>query len=219
MTTAAIPAHRAIDPPYRMRKLPRNKAGYVIPWFVGDDAEGHPDFRLLRPDYLAAAKDHLCMLCGQPMGRWCTFVVGPMCAVNRVSAEPPSHLDCATYAVQVCPFLSVPKMVRRETGLEGKHIPGIPIVRNPGVALLWTVARSQIRPFDAAGTGVLFDIGNPPHTATWWAQSRAATREEVLESLTTGMPALAEAAAADGPRAFEELQRRHQAALQWLPQS
>jgi len=41
-----------------------------------------------------------CWLCGQPLGKFMCFVVGPMCAINKTSAEPPSHRDCALYAVQ-----------------------------------------------------------------------------------------------------------------------
>jgi hypothetical protein len=38
--------------------------------------------------------------------RW-SFVVGPMCGINRNSAEPPSHKECAQWSARNCPFLSV----------------------------------------------------------------------------------------------------------------
>ena len=46
------------------------------------------------------------------MGVHKAFVIGPMCAVNRVIApEPPSHRDCGTFSARVLP---VPVAAARE---------------------------------------------------------------------------------------------------------
>ena len=58
-----------------------------------------------------------CWLCGQTLGKHMTFPIGPMCAITRTTAEPPSHLACAEYAVKACPFLSQPRMRRNERDL------------------------------------------------------------------------------------------------------
>ena len=108
--------------------------GYPVPWFVawldddGKPAEcgaGTPDFRIiLEGAAMTAHRFNLCWLCGQRLGSHNAFVVGPVCAVNRTSAEPPMHLDCATWSVQGCPFLTRPHMHRREAGLpEGRRSP------------------------------------------------------------------------------------------------
>lgn len=198
-----------------MARLPRNKAGYVVPWFVGW-VDGQPDFRVIRPDGVRdALRFDLCWLCGQHRGRFGTFVIGPMCAVNRVSAEPPSHQDCATYAAQVCPFLTTPSMVRREKGLPEHQAPaGEMIRRNPGVALCWT-SRTW-KSFALPDGGTLVDVGDP-EAVEWWAHGRTATRDEVLASIDSGLPLLQESAAEEGFRAVAELGRMHERALTLVP--
>src|SRR5262245_53363166 len=129
------------DMPGRIRTLPRNKAGYPVPDFVAW-INREPDFRVIKPGGIQRALHlRLCWVCGIPFTRQedAAFVIGPMCAVNRVSAEPPSHLDCATYSARLCPFLSVPQMTRRERHKPAGAVspPGIMIMRNPGVALVW----------------------------------------------------------------------------------
>lgn len=204
-----------VELPQRMRGLPVNKAGYVVPWFVAW-VNGEPDFRVIRAGGISdALRFRQCWLCGHRLGKYATFVVGPMCAVNRVSAEPPSHKDCSEYAVKVCPFLTRPNMVRRENNLpEGHAMPaGHMIARNPGATVVWTSSTwSAFR----AGDGVLFDIGDPNNVA-WYREGRKATRDEVLESMTSGLPLLAKMAGEEGPHAVAELDRQYQRALTYVP--
>jgi hypothetical protein len=47
-----------------------------------------------------------------------------------MSAEPPSHRECAEYAVRACPFLTRPLAVRNERGLDGFEPAGVMIKRN-----------------------------------------------------------------------------------------
>jgi len=49
--------------------------------------------------------NHWCQLCGQPLGRWCFFTGGELCAEQNAYFEPACHLDCLVYAMQVCPFI------------------------------------------------------------------------------------------------------------------
>jgi hypothetical protein len=210
---------RDLTLPERMRRLPTDKHGRPIPWFVHIDAAGVPDFRVIRRDGIPDAyRFAWCWVCGQPRGQHAAFVIGPMCAVNRVSAEPPSHLDCALYSARACPFLSTPNMVRRERGLDlieggirdpaGKMIP-----RNPGVAVVWSA--KTWKPFAAPG-GALFNVGEPTQI-TWWAHGRPATRDEVLASIDSGLPLLQQEAARQGKPALDQLDREHQRALRLLP--
>lgn len=206
----------SIEVPARMAKLPRNKAGYVVPWFVAE-INGEPDFRVVRVDGCAdAVRFELCWLCGQHLGRWSAFVIGPMCSVNRVSAEPPSHIECAEYAVQVCPFLSRPSMRRRDNGkpVEAEKPAGVMIERNPGVTVLW-VTHGGWSPVRAPG-GTLFDVGDPERVS-WWAHGREATRDEVLASIDSGLPILRGEAEREGPGALRELAGMHERALQLVP--
>jgi len=206
--------------PGRIDRLPRNKAGYPVPWFVAT-ISGLPDFRIIKPGAIQEARARkLCWVCGTPFGRQedRAFVIGPMCAVNRVSAEPPSHRDCAVYSATRCPFLTRPDMVRRD-----RHIPadavapaGISIRRNPGVALVWVTGYRSWGTFPDPAGGTLFSIGDP-REALWFARGRDATREEVLASIDSGMPILRDMADREGPGEAAALAAMYDLALACIP--
>lgn len=203
--------------PDRMAELPRDKHDRPVPWFVAW-VDGVPDFRVIRPRGLSDAYHRaICWVCGQPRDHIAAFLIGPMCAVNHVSAEPPSHLECATYSARACPFLTTPRMIRRERGLPAgasRNVAGTMIKRNPGVAVVWQ-SRTWRR-FEAPG-GHLFDIGHPFLTPDWYAQGRPATRAEVLASIDTGYPLLIDEARAEGDDALIALGRSYRRALDLVP--
>ena len=208
------------DMPGRIRLLPRSKAGYPVPDFVAW-IDGTPDFRIIRPGAIEMDLRHgLCWVCGTPFLRQedRAFTIGPMCAVNRVSAEPPSHRDCAVFSARFCPFLSTPQMTRRDRHkpAEAVNPAGIMITRNPGVALVWVTGYRSWHNFRDREGGTLFDIGDPKQTL-WFARGRAATRAEVLASIDSGLPILAEMAEQDGPEAMAELVNMHANALSYVP--
>lgn len=202
--------------PPRFAALPIDPVrGYPVPWFVAW-VDGKPDFRIIddRKRYTAVAEAR-CWLCGERMGAYKTFVIGPMCAINRISSEPPSHLDCADFAARACPFLVRPHAQRREGNLPEDHqeAPGNSIKRNPGVSLVWTTrAYSIVR----ADQSWLINVGEPS-SVKWYREGRAATREEVLESVRTGYPELLKIAAAQGVAAINELESRRAAAEKHYP--
>lgn len=201
--------------PLRMRALPRDDRGYPVPFFVAW-IDGKPDFRVADQAKLGAChNERRCWLCGEKLGRYMAFVIGPMCAVNRISAEPPSHIECARFAAQACPFLARPKALRRATGLpEDKIEPaGVMLPRNPGVALVWVTRKySLVR----TRNGVLFEVGNPEQTF-WYAEGRLASRAEVMESMQTGLPSLYEVAHAEGEQAVMELDTQVARATRLFP--
>ncbi len=186
-------------PPPKMARLPIDERGYPVPFFVAW-SEGKPDHRLADPRAMkACVEQNRCWLCGGPLGRFRSFVLGPMCAVNRINSEPPQHLECALYAAKACPFLTRPNAKRREANMiEPHHEPaGVLLKRNPGAVCVWTT--QSHRPFRQGG-GLLFDLG-PPHSMQWFVEGRPAKREEIEEAIRTGVPALMELARADGPKA------------------
>ena len=212
----------SVKMPRAVAALPRDRHGRPIPWFVHVDDAGVPDFRVVRAHGIELAWEfEWCWVCGRRRGRHAAFVIGPMCAVNRVSAEPPSHLDCAVYAARACPFLATPTMVRRERNLPAHRIPqpGHSIARNPGVALVWS-SRTWHRFWVPAATGgnpgVLFDVGEPT-AARWYAHGRDATRDEVSAAIEAGISILRAEADRDGPGATAQLARELAAALTILP--
>ena len=94
---------------------------------------------------------------------------------------------------------------------EGDGIAGLALMRNPGVAMVWITAEPS---FDLNLR--LFDIG-PPKKVRFFAHGREATREEIEDSIVTGLPFLRDAAERDGPEALEELERMVERARELLP--
>lgn len=208
-----------LPPP--MQLLARDRHNRPVPWFVHWEG-GAPDFRVIRPGGITdALRFELCWVCGTSRGRHAAFVIGPMCAVNRITAEPPAHLACAEWSAQACPFLATPTMQRRargiDTGPDGPHTDpaGVMLARNPGVAAVWSSRTWST--FEAPG-GLLFDVGTPSRVS-WWAHGRPATRAEVQASLDSGMPALRAEAGRDRrpAEALADLDRMHAQALPLLP--
>jgi len=203
--------------PNQMKHLRISEEGYPVPWFVHWVDENTPDFRVFNEEkFRSAFQNNRCWLCGKILGKYKTFVIGPMCMINRVNAEPPSHRACATYAAMTCPFLTQPKMRRNEVRElpENKKIAGIPIMRNPGVCVLWTTY--DFKPVKVNG-GILFELGKP-EGVEFFAQGRPATRDEVLASIVTGLPLLREADNYD-PTAMRMIDERVAEAMKLLPEA
>jgi len=209
------------DMPPRVAALSQDKHGYPVPWFVAW-IDGKPDFRVIGHDAIrTATMQKRCWICGMNFdgSEDRAFVIGPMCAVNRVTAEPPAHRECAVYSATHCPFLITPNMTRRDRHKPAgtKVPPGIMIPRNPGVALVWIAAdrawTAERQPRESGG-GVLFRLGEPSE-CLWFARGRTATRAEVLESIDSGLPLLRQMAEEDG--ALDELEASHERALSWVP--
>jgi hypothetical protein len=201
--------------PARMRKLPVDDRGYPVPWFVVW-LDGRPEFRVADTGKMHRARRHgYCWICGSNVGAVSTFVIGPMCMVNRVTSEPPCHADCAEFAATACPFLTLPRAQRRDGNLppDISDPAGMMIDRNPGVTCLWTTNRFRL--FDA-GNGSLYRLGDPARVQ-FFTQKRHATRDEVLASIDSGMPILRRLATEDGARAVVELESYYCKALPLLP--
>lgn len=232
-----IELRRELEPlPAQMANLPLHR-GYPVPWFVewiegsGDDmtacpiGAGAPEFRIMSHERLRTSVDEdRCWVCGGRLSSYRAFVIGPMCAVNLTSAEPPSHIECAEWSARNCPFLSRPHAHRRENGLpDGLTVTGgHAIKRNPGCCGVWVVHRRQHRIFSDRRGGQLFNIGSPPERVSWWAEGRAATREEVETSIKTGEPFLREQCDLERTEALwqeahAELDKYVARAVGWLP--
>ncbi len=208
--------------PVRLRALPLDARGYPIPWFVAW-INGAPEFRALDPDkWSRAVRDRLCWVCGLRLGRHLAFVIGPMCALNRVTSEPPCHLECAEWSAQHCPFLARPHARRREDAMTEeleKNVAGEAIKRNPGVACVWVTDSYKV--FNDGAGKPLIQIGEPG-SVRWYAEGREATRAEVDMSIATGLPALFDACdredtLAKRQAAYAALAVAKQKATQWLP--
>lgn len=202
--------------PKRMADLPVDERGYVVPWFV-QWVDGKPEFRAMDPEkFVRAIKEKLCWVCGGKLGVHMTFVAGPMCGINRTSSEPPCHRECAEWSAVNCPFMSNPRMVRREDNLpEGAgEMAGFGLRRNPGVTMLWHTRGYEIFKVEN-GFGVLIMMGEP-ESVDWYAEGRRTTRSEVLESIETGLPNLLALARLE-KGGIEHLDRARARFEKWLP--
>lgn len=208
---------RGLPPlPPHMRGLPVNAKGYPVPWFVGPGIDGEPDFRVVDAGKIGRAiNQRLCWLCGRPIGKTASFTVGPMCVINRISAEPPSHRACASFAAKACPFLAHPKAVRREANMpEHGDMPGLAVLSNPGATVVWTTASWESRPVDG---GVLFTMGEPI-AVDWFAEGRRATGIEAVDAFRKGADRLAALAQQlDGPDGLAEAVTMTVIAQKFLP--
>lgn len=183
--------------------------GYPVPWFTAR-VNGRPDFRVVGPEKVATAvAQRRCWVCGgrlAPVGQPAAFVVGPIGAVVRTSSEPPSHPDCAAFAVRACPFLARPAAKRRDhSDIPTAELPGIHLPHNPGVSAVWSALSWQV---ERHPEGFLFHLPDFPERVDWFREGRAATREEVDAAFEESL----KSAAVQGVEASEVVRLRREVA-------
>lgn len=110
-----------VEVPKSLRKRPRDRRGYPIPFIVFLDTQKRPHFTIndqQKHDHVT--RKGLCSLCGEKLkeakgepGVW--FIGGPVCFLSPMGAflDPGMHEDCARYAVQVCPYIAAPRYATR----------------------------------------------------------------------------------------------------------
>jgi len=209
--------------PIRLRSLPVQN-GYPVPWFVAKIEDVY-DFRFVEgKKIIPAVKKQLCWICGQKLGTYKAFALGPMCTINRVISEPPSHRECTEWSMRICPFLANRQEGRREKGLpENRRVPaGIGNTRQPKCNCLWITKSYSIKkikpePDREIEGGLLFFLGDPTE-AIWYQESRLATREEVLLELHNGYPFLLELAYREGEKSIKELEKKYKIAQSFAPE-
>lgn len=204
--------------PARMAGLPLDERGYPVPWFVAWQ-DGKPEFRAMDGRKFARAiREKLCWVCGERLGVNVCFVAGPMCGINRTSAEPPSHLECARWSARNCPFLTNPRQVRREDEVLNnanlrEDSAGIALTRNPGVAMLWITRQFEV--FNDGSGKPLIQMGEPD-SVEWFACGKPAAREQVQASIDSGLPNL-EAVARTQNGGLEALAKYVERFQRWIP--
>jgi hypothetical protein len=106
--------------PPLMAKNKRDKRGYPIPYIVFRDSKGKPQFTVNDHKLVTRCLNHnRCGICGNKLGDLIYFVGGPASAFhpNGAYVDPPMHKECATYALQVCPYIAF----RKYTGAKAKY--------------------------------------------------------------------------------------------------
>jgi hypothetical protein len=232
--TKAVELHPGLpEMPLRIRKLPVFR-GYPVPFFVdyvcknpfhaepsgnpvvhevGSSCMSEPEFRAMDPrKYRRCHRERLCWVCGEPLGKYLAFVIGPMCAVNRITSELANHRECAEWSAKACPFLSMPKARYREAGLpEGfKEPAGVCLDRNPGVAMVWITRSYSLFRAEHGNAGYLVNLGDPEEILAF-CEGRKATHEEIMHSIDTGIPILRQASidAGEPAEALAQLNQKY----------
>lgn len=177
--------------------------------------DGKYDFRIADQTKRArAARERLCWLCGEKVGKYLAFVIGPMCAVNRNTSEPGCHRECAEFAAQACPFLILPKAEYRRANLPAESsgqpfaLPG-----NPGAVCVWITKTYE--PYRVDG-GWLIRIGEAVE-ALWYCEGKSATRQQILDCFQNRLPLLTSFAKEEGAEAEAALCTMVEKAMVLLP--
>jgi hypothetical protein len=203
------------DAPFNIQALPVDKRGYPVPWFA-EWIGGEPEFRVVDPRKIAyATQQRLCFICGRTLGRIKAFVIGPMCTINRISSEPPTHYECALFAVKACPFLSQPLARRNELNLPDRMAPpGMMAQHNPGVVAVWATLHFKVE-LEGAAKG-LFTMGKPERVL-WFTEGRPAQRREADRALAAGAARLNALIEPGDHEGYFQLGRDTAEALKHLP--
>lgn len=202
----------------RIARLPVDKRGYPVPFFVAwpDGPHGEPEFRMADAQKMKLCiVAHLCWVCGERIRGPRAYVIGPMCSVTRTTSEPPSHIECAEWSVKGCPFLTKPQMERRKDDYilaRRNNGAGIMIERNPGVSAVWVTNGHKL--FDDQRGRKLFRV-NDPQAVSWWCEGRPATRSEVIASIESGMHFLLDPCVDQAER--DEVMEMRERVNQFLP--
>jgi hypothetical protein len=205
-----------IPMPARIRALPVTAKGFPALFFASK-IDGEYELRVAdSAKRVRCFNQNLCWLCGAKLGKYKSFVIGPMCVVNLTTSEPPSHLECSRYACTACPFLTKPRARRNSVDLpdEAHEGPGVMIDRNPGASCIYTVTSYKLI---RVSNGVLVALPKEPHSVEWWAGGKRCGREPVLASIDSGYPILMEMAKQEGWDAVAQLERQHEQAMRLVP--
>jgi hypothetical protein len=153
----------AIELPPKMRLLDRDRRGYPVPWIVQRDVTKRPFFVLNDTSKtVACGRRKLCGICGRKLERDTWLIGGPGAAFHEHGAylDPPMHRACATYALQVCPYIGTRYTKRVDHALlsQGKWPPGMVAVQEdhmiPEQPPFFVLART-------AGASMAMDQGAP----------------------------------------------------------
>lgn len=108
-----------VEMPDGISRLPVDR-GYPVPFFAAV-IDGKPDIRRVSAaKFHRCIKERLCWLCGEGLGEEVTFVLPVEALQAGKWTEPPCHLECARYAMAVCPFILNPERAYRS----GTKCPG-----------------------------------------------------------------------------------------------
>ena len=123
-----------VEMPPSLAARPRDARGFPITFVTLIDSQGQPDFTTLDARKIEACiTQGICGLCGErwpspsnspagarrPDDHLRAFVGGPLSCESRMFYDPPMHVECAEYAMQVCPHIATPTARYKKQALGG----------------------------------------------------------------------------------------------------
>lgn len=192
----------------KMRPVDRAR-GLPAPWFLADqDGSESYDFRKVAARRVAIARrNRLCWVCGQSFVRDAAVIGGIASMINSIVVDPPSHVECAEFAVKVCPFMVYPEK-RRGPEAENNVTPGEMLPHNPGLAFVFIAGYPHFIDSSDGRGGRLIRMPPVPLQLTAWARGRWAQPDELAAGIRLGMSKLMDIAFSEGTGSLLDLGAR-----------
>jgi hypothetical protein len=152
--------------PLRMLALRIDSMGWPVPFFAKIQNDPQPVPQVPDPEKMQLTiQRRLCYICGEKLGAYACFLAGPPVGVNRTTNEPPSHVHCARWMARNDSFLLLQDVV-----------------------MLWTTKTYEVL-LDQKTRGAIFAMGDPD-SIEWLAAGKPATKDQIMQTLEAGVPAL-----------------------------
>jgi hypothetical protein len=152
--------------PRRLPSRPRDPRGFAISWFSLILPDGSARISVNDSAKRSRALAHrLCWTCGQPLGRFVSFVLGPVQTLSRITTELPSHRECILLCAARLPISG-----QSATRAFGRAVLELlcgyrsPLPDNPGLHALWVTRTYQPEPTPRDAR--IIRIGEP-ESVTW----------------------------------------------------
>jgi hypothetical protein len=91
--------------PRFLSTLPKDSNGLPIPFLSTLRAKGQPYSMIDPAKWESAFRREVCGLCGKELSPILAFIGGPLNLDHRYFKMLPMHVDCAEYALKVCPYM------------------------------------------------------------------------------------------------------------------
>ncbi len=184
---------KAIPIPAALAQNDRDRRGLPIPFIVYRDTDGTPHFTVDDAAKLSLVlAQNLCGLCGKPLvpGEY-WLISGPSASFSDdgLFTNPPAHLECARYSVQVCPYLAAPvyaRLIEDKTlkpaavhDMAAVHNDGIAQPRPPLMVLACTTGIDLIDPRDGSGKTYVAPH-RPWKDVAFWHHGRPISQQEAV---------------------------------------
>lgn len=108
---------QSVPMPDGIAARPRDARGFPITFVTLIGPDGRPDFTTIDAEKIyRCCTESLCGMCGlgwphptetRPDDHLAAFIGGPLSIENQNFLDPPMHVQCAEYAMKVCPHIAI----------------------------------------------------------------------------------------------------------------